>query len=141
MCRALAALNVVALGTAFGLFVWANTRPEMLIVEQFDGHNYRIIRNGPGWPVRAWATDQRGTWAHPVPAERFVPDPFPDSRPQARAEVWLLNGPIGVLILIALIWNVRELLRPVVTKTLQPVRELVEITQEAEPVAAPDPAT
>ncbi|QEL15613.1 hypothetical protein [Limnoglobus roseus] len=112
MGKRVVALNVVALGAALGLFVWANTRPEMLIVEQFDGHSYHVIRNGPGWPVRAWATDQRGTWAYPVPADHLLPDPCPDDRARARGEVWLLNGPIGILLLAALAQNVRWLFRP-----------------------------
>ncbi len=111
MSRRLAVLNVVALGTAFGLFIWANTRPEMLIVEQFDGQSYHVIRNGPGWPIRAWATDQRGTWADPVLAEHILPNPFPNDRDRARGEVWLLNAPVGALLLLAIVWNISFLCR------------------------------
>lgn len=111
MRKRLAVMNVIALGVAFGLFLWANTRPEMLIVEQFDGHNYRVIRNGPGWPVRAWATEQRGVSSETIPAESIIADPYPDSRAEAHRMVWLINGPIGGLLVVALVVNLHWLFR------------------------------
>lgn len=112
MAKLVASVNILALGIAVGLFVWGNTRPEMLIVESFDDHHYVVVRNGPGWPVRAWGSRTEGWHAEPIPAEVIVRDHHPEDRLKARLEVWLLNGPIGAVLVVALLLNIRCLLYP-----------------------------
>jgi hypothetical protein len=109
----MAALNVVALGMAFGLFVWANTRPEMLIIEPIDGYRYNVNRLGPGWPVRAWSGgNPHGSGTKPALAQEVLHDPFAEGRASARADAWVVNAPVGGLLLVALVLNLLSFLRP-----------------------------
>jgi hypothetical protein len=85
MSKPLVALNVLALSTALGLFVWANTRPEMLIVEYFDGQSYKVTRNGPGWPVPAWRTRSEGFHVNRCPPKQSWTTP---SRIVGPVRVW-----------------------------------------------------
>jgi hypothetical protein len=107
MMKQLAFLNIMATGAAFALFVWANTKPEVIVVETYDGHHYHLIRNGPGWPFSAWDVDQMGFHVAPLSADDVLVDPFPEDHLQARLQSWLFNGPIGLLLLGALYMNVR----------------------------------
>src|SRR5262245_19734819 len=107
MAKRLAILNTVILGFLFGVFVWENTQPERVIVIEASETFHRTDRVGPGWPFPAYKMGVSNYREAGLAPEGLLHDPWAESHQKDRRMQWIFNGPVGVLLAIALIANFR----------------------------------
>ena len=113
MAKRLVAVNVVALGVALALFVWANTSTRTLAVAFPGSNDIRFSGVGPGWPIRVGHhDDQYGFSMGPNVVEYDRPDPAPERREHERYVAWMLNGSVGLFLAAVLALKSCALVRP-----------------------------
>jgi hypothetical protein len=103
-------LVLVALGTALALFVAVNLQPERLIIVSCQGGRCETVRQGPGWPLAAY-NNKFGGGGGITLAQAAQDNPFEESNKVARWTVWMVNGPIGLLLLAAFLANLDRLIQ------------------------------
>jgi hypothetical protein len=111
----LALLSMVTLATALGLFLWANLKPERVIIVAAGSTGYITVRQGPGWPVSAYKYKNVLQSSHTVgwagSAEHLLDNPYAKDNELTRYDVWVVNGPVGGLLAFALAANLYWVVR------------------------------